>query len=99
MSYNKSSSWSPIYIAIFIIGIVWLACVYGNSHMTHMQNWAKENDLDIVSIEACYFDKGPYWYTDSEDSTTYVMKVMDKDGKERISYFNFGFYTDQKWKD
>ena len=86
-------------IAILLIILTCLTYVSGQGQMTHMQNWAAENKFDVVSIEACYFDKGPFWYTDSEATTTYAVKIIDPNGVQRTAYFNFGFFTEQKWQD
>ena len=49
--------------------------------------WAKDNKCQVVSIDQCIIDCGPFW--PDEDARIYKVQLIDYYEKNRTAYFRF----------
>lgn len=88
-----------ILICIAII-IICFAVFLGvtKHHHSEINDLAKQNKCQVVSIESCVFDKGPYWLAGEDDSVYYVI-VTDEYERQRAMWVHFGIFgIEHEWK-
>ena len=84
----------PIGIQVLIAFIVVVAIAQIKSDKTRIANWAAERNYEVLKLEQTFFDYGPFWYCD-DDQTIYKTVMKDEFEKERTIYFRIGSFRFQ----
>jgi len=93
MNNWKRKVFTPLAVVAFIAFAIFMVIAQTKAHETKIANWAAEHDYEVVSINQTFFDYGPFWYCD-EDQTIYKTVMRDKFEKERIVYFRIGWWLE-----
>jgi hypothetical protein len=103
-SQNAGVIIGGILIACFVV----LSLVWGSSRGGSMlDRWASANGFQILSMESCWFFRGPFFWTSTRGQRIYRVTVRDGEGRTRSGYVRFGGYwlglmsdrVDVRWDD
>ena len=47
---------------------------------------------EVISVEKCVFDRGPWWWTDDEDCDIYFAKYKDHKEQNKTLYVAFDIF-------
>jgi hypothetical protein len=73
---------------LMVIAMV-MAAFYGRSKSL-LQNWAVENDLEIVARQRRFLRRGPYLWMTSKGQDVYRVTVVCPDGVQRSAWVRCG---------
>lgn len=74
-----------------VLGLVVLCMVWHSSRSnTVLEQWAEDNDLEILSSEYCHFLRGPFFWTTSKGQTVYYVRVRTSSGEVRTGWVRCG---------
>ena len=77
-------------IVALMIASLWL---FRKRSKTILENWAKENKVEIISSKQEFLETGPFkWWTNSRNQTIYHLRVRERDGLERSAWARCGSY-------
>ena len=93
-------------IFLVVIGIVVLVAIalsfqrwQNISYQRKIHDWALQNNCRVIKIEKTWFDYGPFW-AKNDDQSIYRVEVRDRLERKRVSYFRIGpFHFQQEWYD
>ena len=82
---------SQIFTVLVILGLAVLSMVWHSSRSnTVLEQWAEDNDLEILSSEYCHFLRGPFFWTTSRGQTVYYVSVRPSSGEEKTGWVRCG---------
>jgi len=58
-----------------------------------LQNWARQNDFEIVHFERCFFAGAFSWLTTSANQVVYFVRVRDREHHERSGWVRCGSWS------
>jgi hypothetical protein len=89
-----------ILVVSCVFSLMVLLIVWSNSRgLSMLDVWASENGYDILSREACWFFRGPFFWGTSEGQKVYKVTLRDQDGRVRHGYARCGGYWLGLWTD
>ena len=84
-----------IILAIFLICLfAFIGVKQGESERQKIHTFLmeKKGATQVVSVERCIVDKGPWWWYADEDATIYYATYKDKQENHKSIYFLFDFW-------
>jgi hypothetical protein len=93
---GKAALYVLTFVLIVIIGGFAMDERNKKDHFT-INDWASENNYRVVSVEKCFFSKGPFIFVDENDRV-YKVEMADSKEHKRTNWFWFGVFNyEQKW--
>ena len=75
-----------IFVALIVLSIAWHYSLGGSM----LETWARDNGLQILSQETCWFFKGPYFWSTTKGQEVYRITVRDREGRTRSGHVRCG---------
>lgn len=95
-------------MVLVVLGAAVLSMVWHFSRSnTVLEQWAEDNDFELLSHEYCHFMQGPFFWTTSKGQAVYYVKVRTSSGHVRSGWvrccgFFLGLLSDAaevRWED
>ena len=55
-----------------------------------LENWARQNNLELVQHEQRFLRRGPFFWTSSKGQTVFFVAVRDRQGQTRYGWVRCG---------
>ena len=78
------------FIAFFVILAVLMTAWHFSRAREILTRWAEENGYEIVSLERCWFWKGPFFFWSSKSQEVHYVTVRTQDGQLRRGWVRCG---------
>ena len=75
-----------LFVAVAICSIVW----HFSRSRSLLEQWARDNDYEVISREYRNFFKGPFFWTSTKGQTVYYVTIRDADGNVRSGWLRCG---------
>jgi len=80
--YYINSLFFVVFIILLFLGMWRITMKEGNRIL---DGWARENSLEVLEAEHCWFLRGPFWFRSSKAQSVYRITVRDKESGETWS--------------
>lgn len=75
-----------VILVLAVLSMVW----HSSRSNTILEQWAEDNDLEILSSEYCHFLRGPFFWTTSKGQTVYYVSVRTSSGEVKTGWVRCG---------
>ena len=80
----------PLIFLCFLVVVIGSVFWHNSRSISVLENWARENNFDILEREQRLWFKGPFFWTTSRGQTVYHVTVRDNNGAVRSGWVRCG---------